>query len=170
MIFYYIDNNYINILLAHDSGVQQNHGSRPYIGIVLNINGINYFAPLASPKPKYNTPSIKYFRLFDHNTPPVSLGVIKLNCMIPVPQQYLKRVPIKTSTKYGMLLVNQHRYIISNQDSIKKQAENLYNLIVVKKVETLVEKCCKYSLLEEKMAEHLQMLTDAKAEKKMLAS
>jgi hypothetical protein len=33
-----------------------------------------------------------------------------------------------------------------------------------------VEKCCKYSLLEEKMAEHLQMLTDAKAEKKMLAS
>lgn len=154
------------MLLQHDTGVQTNHGTRPYIGVVLNINGVEYFAPLASPKPKYETStSITYFKLFSHGKPPKSLGVIKLNCMIPVPTQYLRSVQINTSTKYGLLLTDQHRYITSNQDAIKKQAERLHHLIVIKKDKHLTKWCCNYALLEEKMVEHIQVLADAKTEK-----
>lgn len=166
MNFSYIDDTYITMLLQHDAGVQENHGIRPYIGVVLNVNGVEYFAPLASPKPKYeNSKGIIYFKLFSHGKVPTSLGVIKLNCMIPVPTQYLKSVQIDTSTKYGLLLTEQHRYITSNQNAIKKQAERLHHLIVVKKETHLVKWCCNYALLEEKMAEHLQALADAEAAK-----
>ena len=133
MKFFYIDDTYITMLLQHDASVQQNHGKRPYIGVVLNINGIEYFAPLASPKPKYYSGSIIYFKIFSHGTKAKLLGVIKLNCMIPVPKQYLKSVLIDTNTPYGLLLASQHRYIKSKQDAIKKEAHTLHHLVVEKK-------------------------------------
>jgi protein AbiQ len=171
MKFFYIDDTYITMLLQHDASVQQNHGTRPYIGVVLNINDIDYFAPLASPKDKYErSDSIIYFKVFSHRTPPKLLGVIKLNCMIPVPKQYLKSVLIDTNTPYGLLLASQHRYIKSKQDAIKKEANTLHHLVVAKKETHLVNMCCNYVLLEEKMTEHMQVLADAKTAKAVLGS
>ena len=51
---YYISNDYIDYLRKFDDKVRfnKNH-SRPYVGIVYTYNNNNYFAPLSSPKPKY---------------------------------------------------------------------------------------------------------------------
>lgn len=157
MNFYFIEDAYFAMLLLHDSSVQYNYNAkRPYVGIILNINGCDYFAPLASPKPKYeNHKSIKYFTLLEKGKATKNLGVIKLNCMIPVPRMYLKPVFFDQNTSYGRMLSSQYRYIISQQDVIKKQATTLYDLVVNKGNQNLANVCCKFSLLEEKMAEHL---------------
>ena len=50
--FYHINEHYISYLHSIDTRVQYNKGQRrPYVGIVLSINGIDYYVPLESPKP-----------------------------------------------------------------------------------------------------------------------
>lgn len=54
MKFYYIKDDYIAYLKKYDSKVSDNkHSQRPYVGIVLQINGINYYTPFSSPKSKH---------------------------------------------------------------------------------------------------------------------
>lgn len=54
MKLYYIKNNYIEYLRQFDIKVAENKKeSRPYIGIVLQIESIKYYAPFSSPKPKH---------------------------------------------------------------------------------------------------------------------
>ena len=50
-----LDNSaYVNYLRQFDKNVAYNKNTtRPYIGIVYTYNNYNYFAPLASPKPKH---------------------------------------------------------------------------------------------------------------------
>ena len=51
-----IDSNYCDYLRKYDNKVSYNAGMkdlRPFIGVLFNINDIEYFAPLSSPKPKY---------------------------------------------------------------------------------------------------------------------
>lgn len=52
--FYHINEHYISYLHSIDTRVQYNKGQRrPYVGIVLSINGIDYYVPLESPKPNH---------------------------------------------------------------------------------------------------------------------
>ena len=47
--FYHINEHYISYLHSIDTRVQYNKGQRrPYVGIVLSINGIDYYVPLAT--------------------------------------------------------------------------------------------------------------------------
>jgi len=51
-------NDYIEFLRMYDNKVLFNKDERrPYVGIVLQINNFNYFAPLTSPKPKHRSMS-----------------------------------------------------------------------------------------------------------------
>ena len=45
---YKIDKNYIKFLEESDTTIFHDSGSRVYIGIILSINGLDYFAPLSS--------------------------------------------------------------------------------------------------------------------------
>lgn len=52
MKLYTIDDEYINYLSQYDNLIALNKSkTRPYVGIVLRVNNISYFAPLYSPKP-----------------------------------------------------------------------------------------------------------------------
>ena len=54
MKFYNIKDDYIHYLRQFDSKVAENKGeSRPYVGIMLEVNGTKYYAPFSSPKPKH---------------------------------------------------------------------------------------------------------------------
>ncbi|MBD5502709.1 MAG: hypothetical protein HDR09_02835 [Lachnospiraceae bacterium] len=51
---YEVNPQYIDYLVPHAPHLFQNkqpgqHNERKYIGIVLNVNNMNYFAPLSSP-------------------------------------------------------------------------------------------------------------------------
>ena len=83
--FYQISANYINFLsfyaphLFHNRNSSQKH-DRKYIGIILNINNMDYFAPLSSFKIKHNKMKEKLDFIKIKN-----YAVINLNCMFPVP-------------------------------------------------------------------------------------
>lgn len=86
---------------------------RPFIGIVLSINGIDYFAPLFSPKEKHKklVNKIDFIQLDNGK-----LGGINLNNMIPVPKNVLTKVDIyitknddEDTIKYKKLLQSQLR-------------------------------------------------------------
>ena len=54
--FFVIDDNYIKYLSQFDKHIAYNKSEkRPYIGVVIIVEGHYYFAPLFSPKPKHRT-------------------------------------------------------------------------------------------------------------------
>ena len=101
---YYIDEGYIIYLRQFDKNVAYNKNtSRPYVGIVYTYNNFNYFAPLASPKPKHkdiNPNAIHIYKIKDGE-----LGVVNINNMVPTPIEELTEVlPTITDVKYKKML------------------------------------------------------------------
>lgn len=69
--FYIIDDNYIIYLSQFDKHIAYNKKQkRPYIGVLIIVEGHYYFAPLFSPKTKHKTKD--------------NLGIIRFSDMIPV--------------------------------------------------------------------------------------
>lgn len=77
-----VSEKYINYLFKFDNNVRYNKGeSRPYIGILLEVNGNKYYAPLSSPKPKFlKMKNCEDFMRIDSG----KLGAINFNNMIPL--------------------------------------------------------------------------------------
>ncbi len=91
---YEIDNDYINYLSAFTPHLFLNKkpgqsNERKYIGIVFEINGYDYFAPLSSFKDKHRKmkDSIDFLKVKDY-------AVINLNNMFPAPESTRKYVNI----------------------------------------------------------------------------
>lgn len=160
MKLYYVDDQYINYLRGFDSKVYINKfGKRPYVGVVVSINGIDFFAPLTSPKPKHVTMKNSLdFRKINGG----KLGAININYMIPVPKSMLKLVDISSinNTKYKHLLNNQVRFLKSDRIEIEKSARNLLDLAtkddsVLSQYQINIKKrCCDFELLAKKMKEY----------------
>ena len=56
MRIYIVKEDYINYLKKFHDNIRDNKNeSGPYIGILLEVNGMNYIAPLASPKEKHKS-------------------------------------------------------------------------------------------------------------------
>ena len=84
--FYEISNKYIDYLSHHAPHLFLNKkprqiNERKYIGIILHINNVDYFAPLSSFKPKHKTMDemVDFIKIKNY-------AVINLNNMFPVPQ------------------------------------------------------------------------------------
>ena len=155
---YYIDDEYVNYLRKFDNRVPYNKNrTRPYIGVVYEYNGINYFAPLASPKSKHlkiNDKSMDVFKIDNGR-----LGVVNLNNMLPTPFECLSEVQptLKDDDKYKGLLIDQLNFI-------NKERQILYAKIVTFQKryragyinDRIKERCCNFELLEEKCSEYNQ--------------
>jgi protein AbiQ len=155
MKFYHIKDTYINFLRKYDEKVPENKNeSRPYVGIVLTIGDIEYYAPFSSPKPKHKKMrNTKDFRKIGGGL----YGAINFNNMIPVVKSALIYINIKSidDVKYRSLLLNQYRSIVSDADKIKENASELYSLIQKDDAELSVyeqkikSRCCNLSVLEK---------------------
>ena len=151
--FYEIRTQYIDYLvpyaphLFHNSKKGQAN-QRKYIGIVLQVNGMNYFAPLSSFKPKHEgmKEGMDFIKVLRY-------AVINLNNMFPVPPServYVDFGAIKDPS-YKSLLLAEYRYIKSIQTKIQKNAVTLYNHKLTKGNSTsLAQRCNDFSLLEAK--------------------
>ena len=126
--FYQIENNYIDYLSPHAPHLFHNkqagqQNERKYIGIILQVNGFDYFAPLSSFKPKHNKmpEMIDFIKIKKY-------AVINLNNMFPVPLSECSYVDIskEKDKNYRALLVSEYRYIKSIQEKIRKNASNIY--------------------------------------------
>lgn len=153
MRFYTIKDDFINQMKALEPKIHNNYGiSRPYVGVLLPVNGLNYYAPLSSHKEKQDSiRNITVFKLHEKGNPENKLGVIHINNMCPVPLDQLVDVVIDVSTKYGRLLQNQYEYILHNQDAIQAQAQKLYEK--VSKGDSFLSKMsCDFKVLEDAVA------------------
>lgn len=120
-------------------------------GIVLEINNINYFAPLSSPKEKHKTmkTSLDFIKINNGRN-----GIINLNNMLPVPLECCNQINIEKeiikNKKYGLILKYQYLWCNENKEQILKKANKLYNLIVFNKANiNLKNRCCDFKNLEE---------------------
>ena len=114
--------------------------SRKYLGVLLEINGFFYYAPLSSPKNsdymimrgrkviRNSTKSIIRMVETDANGKRSLLGTIKLSNMIPVPYNQLIDYDLdnEQDKEYKDLDLKEKRFINRNEDMITSYAEVLY--------------------------------------------
>lgn len=126
--FYTVDERYIDYLvpyaphLFHNAKADQRH-SRKYIGVILEVNGCDYFAPLSSFKEKHRRmkDALDFVKVKDY-------AVINLNCMFPVPKGACRRVDFskEKDASYRSLLLAEYRTVKQMKNKIRKNATNLY--------------------------------------------
>ena len=163
---YNIENKYIDFLKQYESNIdynvkEGNAHKRPYIGIVFEIGNYLYFAPLKSPKKKFDL-SMKSHTdivLIDDG----KKGIINLNDMIPVPKnkkdELLAEVEYKVGSsddnetvKYKNLIQDQINWCnkTDNKNIILKKALRTYNLYdKLPDDNKLKQRCCNFKYLEE---------------------
>ena len=158
MELYKVYINYCNYLHYYEPKIpyiEDEKENRPFVGVVLCVNGKNFFAPLTSPKPKHLTmKDMQDFLKIDHG----NLGGINLNNMIPIPKRYLEKIEIENieDEKYKNMLKNQMKWINLNTLRINNRARNLYYLVTQNKAtKQLIDRCCDFKLLEKKCQEYM---------------
>ena len=154
MRFYNIKEDYINFLKQYDKKVADNkNGKRPYVGIVVEVNGMKYYTPFTSPKAKHkNMKNSKDFRKINQGV----YGAINFNNMIPVIDEAVDLIDIDNieDSQYKRLLQNQYKCIKSERKSIEDTANRLHDLIFTDNDKLSIndrrikERCCDLPLLE----------------------
>lgn len=152
-----VNTDYCDYLRKFDSKVaysKKEKELRPFIGILFEIEGCEYFAPLSSPKPKHKKMknTIDFLKIKEGE-----LGAVNFNNMIPVQRNnyYIIDLNKQTETleaeKYRNLLREQLMWLNSNYIQVKDKSYKLYKLYNSERLpENIKKRCCNFKLLEEK--------------------
>ncbi len=157
--FYVIDTAYCDFLRKWDPCVPYNmdkKANRPFVGILLEVNGAEYYAPLSSPKPKHQSMKnqVDFIKIDNGN-----YGVINLNNMIPVHKNSITAVnPVVQSgdsaadVAYKALLANQLTWCNAHRTEILDKAQKLYTRITTGRgYPQLIARCCNFTLDEQNL-------------------
>ena len=174
---YVISDEYVKYLNEFDKKVTSNkeenrNFERKYLGTVLNVNNINYFVPLASPKSsdyyvdelgnkKIRKSIVPIMRIIykerDGNF--TLIGTIKFNNMIPVVDSEIKQYDINNEPDlaYKDLVYKEWDFIRTHKFEIYKNAKTIYNQ-KIKNYENIgyLKNTVDFLLLEEKAHEYLK--------------
>lgn len=163
--FYTVDTQYCEYLRKFDKCVpytMQSKATRPFIGILFNVNNHTYYAPLSSPKPKHQKMKnqIDFIKINQG-----IWGAINLNNMIPINAKFATKINPNDLNRnyddkaYRNLLNNQLSWCNVNKATIVRKAEQLYHSITTGKANAnLINRCCKFALLEQKCQEYVNVL------------
>lgn len=147
---YEISSAYIDYLVPYVPHLFQNkqagqQNERKYIGVVLSVNDMDYFAPLSSFKEKHRRmqEGLDFIKIRNY-------AVINLNNMFPVPAGQYSYVDIskERNPRYKSLLLAEYRYIKSVQERIRKNAAILYRLKISGSESALTRRCNDFVKLE----------------------
>lgn len=154
---YEVNPDYIDYLAPYAPHLFHNRkkgqaNERKYIGVVLQVNGEDYFAPLSSFKPKHRNmkEGLDFIKIKNY-------AVINLNNMFPAPASECTYVNIGAvrDPAYRALLVSEYRFIKSIQEKIRKNAAALYKHKIANGDGTpLARRCNDFLLLKEKRREY----------------
>mgnify|MGYP003419379547 FL=1 len=115
---------YLSMYQKHIFTQDAEKDNRKYIGVVFEIKGMKYFAPLSSFKDKHKKmkESIDFIKIKDY-------AVINLNNMIPVPDSQIVDIDINKEKEpsYRYLLQAESREISRQKNRIRKNAEIVYS-------------------------------------------
>ena len=115
---------YLSMYQEHIFAQDAEKDNRKYVGVVFEIKGMKYFAPLSSFKDKHKKmkESIDFIKIKDY-------AVINLNNMIPVPNSQIVDIDINKEKEpsYRYLLQAESREISRQKNRIRKNAELVYS-------------------------------------------
>jgi protein AbiQ len=144
--FYEVNEDYVSYLQKVDSkipNISYASNNKFVCGIMFEICGINYFAPVSSFQRKQQT---NY--LIKHPKGYV-LSSIRFSFMFPVPNTEISIKNIKNERPdYRRLLNHERDFCINNQLDIIKSAIHIYNGVINNKSELLTQVCCDFKKLE----------------------
>ena len=132
MKFYKINTNYLNELRLIDGRVPFNKEyvgnskkTRPYIGIMLTVDDIDYLVPLTSKTDKRST--YVNMPIYDQNDNKIAFLLI--NNMLPVPERYREIINmdgiLSTDPAYYTLLINEINYLRPKKETIKRRCADV---------------------------------------------
>ena len=148
--FIRVESDYLSHLRQYNKHVylDPTH-TRPFVGVLLIVDQYNYYAPLSSPKPKFDRISANALDIFKIRDG--KLGVINLNNMIPVPVIAIIAydIAVEPDEKYRLLLQAQIRELNRNSREILRKANTLHKLVTSRKApENLLSRCGDFTVLE----------------------
>lgn len=146
--FYDVDKDYIDYLKRFDPKVPniayKTH-DKFVCGIVLSINGVQYYAPIS-----HTTKQLRTNLIITNDG--ADIASIRFSFMFPAPLDVLKRKDLaeidKIDSKYADLLRVELNYCNSNEDLIYRKARQVYR-IGCNPNHPFHQFCCDYPLLEK---------------------
>ena len=176
---YYIDLKYIRNLSNADDNVmsispQRGKENRPFVGVIVLVNGMEYCIPLTSPKDKFKTKKsqIDFIKIFDEsrrdeNNQFKLIGVLNINNMIPVADVVITKIDLAIH-KNDTLEVKRSKTLMQKQlawcrdhvDVITNRAQKVYDLVVntPDKNKNLTKRSSKFKALEAELIKFLNRL------------
>ena len=146
--FYDVDKDYIQFLKKYDRqvpNVEYDSNNKFVCGVVLEIYGIKYYAPISHMTNKQQT----NIQITDRGKP---ISTIRFSFMFPAYDEVLIRKDFseiaKTDQKYADLLAAEYKFCKDNITDIHKKALSVYN-IGCNKEHRLNYTCCDFKKLEE---------------------
>lgn len=171
--FYHVDLDYLRYLHGIDPEVQfsetKNYAAKPFLGILVMLEGRHYVIPLTSAKPKHT--KLRYadkgHYLIYEQVPKTELGprdiykeisdtevrklfsMLEIKKMIPVRPELCARIDFDAlaDRRYVDLLEKEYRFCQKIQDGILEKAKRLYG--DQKRTGKVRPMCCDYSGLEK---------------------
>ena len=163
MKFYFVKPDYLTYLQNIEPLVM-NKNSPDYIrrkfliGVVFEISGINYFAPVSSVKDDQLIDSITLVEYYSNTSYPIFTkeydtyvisALIRLSYMFPVPDNELERLDTNRLPRdYRNFVQKEYSYCLKHYDEIKVLASSIYNK-AINKLDKMENACCSFQLLEE---------------------
>ncbi|WP_240044169.1 type III toxin-antitoxin system ToxN/AbiQ family toxin, partial [Pectobacterium versatile] len=165
--FYVIADSYINHLVACDQHVYKNKGTRPYFGVVLEVNGVEFLAPLTSYKEKQDkipNSSPLIFKMYELGNEENKLGMVQINNMVPVLSSEVEILDLSVlDTKYQNLLNLQQQFLRKNQEELQKKASKLYKIVSKGFATGIINMCCDFQALETAMKTYVPSIAQESA-------
>lgn len=156
MKIFVIEEAYLSFLHSVDTKVPHIAGAgykkaKPYLGVVLNVDGHDFLAPMSSPKPWHAniaSSDLRYFKLHERGVETNELGVIAIQFMVPAFPRVITELDFSTQDpQYSALLQMQYEYIKTKWGKIQLRAEKLYDHVVVNPKPYLQGKTCDFTSL-----------------------
>ena len=155
MDFYKIDEAYIAFLQAYEKkhrgvtkvpNMRYSDRMKFAFGTVLTVNDIKYYVSVSSFDQKQEANIL----IRVPGDKKEIKGSLRFNYMVPVPDACLERLVISevSDLKYRTLLNKEFQFCKANADKIEDKAVKIYNRVVEKKKESLVNNSCDFKLLE----------------------
>jgi protein AbiQ len=154
--FYVVSTAYLDHLQAVEPKVYYSKGAayinaKPYIGIVLEVAGHKFIAPLTSYKQKHDkikSSNVTAFKLHEKGNPSNKLGMISLNNMIPILDTEITLLDMNAQeVRYQRLLYKQFEFIKANSDEIKDRAAKLHHQVSVVRTTFYVSISCNFTAM-----------------------
>ena len=171
MKWYIINKKYVDYLQKFDNKIENinyNNSLKPYIGIIFQINNLDYYVPISSVKKKYYNmkENIDFIKVDTINNSTYKIyGALNLNNMIPVFDKdrtllnyndLSKYIAFKTpAEKYNYISLLQKELSIINSKTVQilQSANVLYNYKKQKPYTSIAKRTVDFDIIENKSIE-----------------